>query len=269
MKAFLTTLAVCIFFVSSAQDSSTAKFNVKSGISYQSALHYYGRTDSLQSSGVFPQLELWLEEKLYFSVTPVLISNSMSSMQYAGSVATAGIINNAEKSFSHFYLMKPFYKDQSLVQSALKAQAGISHSLLSKVLNVTLGIDGKLSDKFDIGASAGVDHLWRHQFKDQSILVINPAAMLNMGTQQFTSTYYKQSQFTFFPGIQETKTVKQFAMLSYELSVPLIYRRGKLMFNVTPAYVVPKNLIKVENDPGVSERGKKMFYFTVSAKITL
>jgi hypothetical protein len=100
--------------------------------------------------------------------------------------------------------------------------------------------------------------------------VINPSAYLNAGTQQFTKTYYKQSSFLFFPGVEQmvAQHVSSFNILSYEFSAPVIYAKGKLQLLLIPAYVIPQNLITVTNRPDLSERGREMFYATVGAKAT-
>jgi hypothetical protein len=50
--------------------------------------------------------------------------------------------------------------------------------------------------------------------------------------------------------------------------MPVIFAKGTVMILAIPAYVIPKNLIKVENRSDLSERGKEMFYATLGAKIT-
>ncbi len=85
---------------------------------------------------------------------------------------------------------------------------------------MTGGADVKFSDKVDLGLTGGLDHIFRHQFSDQSVLVIDPSAYVYAGTQQFTNTYYKQSNFLLFPGVQQSvsQSVKNFNVLSYEFS---------------------------------------------------
>jgi hypothetical protein len=140
---------------------------------------------------------------------------------------------------------------------------------LNKYLNLSAGGDIKFSDKTDYGATAGIDHIFRYELPGSSILVIDPSANLFAGTQQFTKTYYKQSSFLFFPGVEQTVTenVNNFKILSYEFSVPFIYSKGKWQLLFTPAYVIPENLIVIAGRPDLSERGRQLFYFTVGGKI--
>lgn len=253
-------------------ESEQQKTTFKLGINYNTNLNYYGRTDSLRSSGFFPLAEIWFNESFYLNAAPIFVSNKISSFDYAGTVATAGYQFNSEnKWLGNIYFLKPFYKDNSqLVQSALKAQAGMTLTWLNNAINLTGGGDVKFSDKTDYGVTGGIDHIFRLQFDDQSVLVIDPSAYVYAGTQQFTNTYYKKSNFIFFPGFEEqsTEKVKSFNILAYEFTSPVIFAKGKFQLLFTPSYIIPQNLIEVEGRPDLSERGKAMFYATLGAKLS-
>lgn len=266
---FVLLFPFVIYAQPDTSTNGTAAF--KLGIYYNSHLNYYGRTDSLRSSGVFPVAELWLDKHYYITAAPVFMHNAVSGFDYAGTVVTGGYMFRNKKWAGNTYLVKPIYRENSqLVQSALKFQATSTFSCLNKYVNVTAGGDIKYSDKLDYGATVGLDHLFRFEPGDEVVLVIDPSVYINAGTQQFTKTSYKQSGFLFFPGaLQEvTEEVKKFVILSYELSMPVVLAKGKFQFILNPAYVIPENLIKVSGRPDLSERGKEMFYVTAGAKIT-
>ena len=257
-----------------AQPDSTRendKPQFKLGGFYNSHLNYYGRTDSLRSSGFFAVAELWFNKHFYINAAPVFVNNNVTRFEYAGTVATAGYrFNNDNKFAGNIYFVKPVYKDNSqLVQSALKAQIAATFKKVNKIINITAGGDVKFSDKTDYGATAGLDHIFRFELPGASVLVINPSAYLNAGTQQFTKTYYKQSSFLFFPGVDQivTESVRNFNILSYEFSAPVVYAKGKWQLLLIPVYVIPQNIVTVPNQPDLSERGKEMFYTTVGVKI--
>lgn len=274
IQTFTILLSFFVFQLASAQSDSTEKQEpkFKLGINYNSGLNYYGRTDSLKSTGVFPLAELWFTKDIYVNAAPVFVNNAVQSMEYAGTVTSLGYLHVTDKWISNLYLLKPFYKQSSqLVQSALKAQTGASFSKLNKILNITLGGDLKFSDKVDLGATAGLDHLIKKQFEDKSVLVIDPSFYAYAGTQNFTNTYYKKNNgFLGLPGSTEqvNQSVTQFNILAYEFSVPVVYVKGKWMALVTPSYILPQNLITVANRPDLSERGQDMFYATVGLKYT-
>lgn len=255
------------------QDSVIKKeTSFKFGLFYNSSLNYYGRTDSLRSSGIFPVAEFWFNKMFYISAAPVFVNNSVSNFQYAGTVATIGYNKKSknEKFLSHIFLTKPVYKDNSqLVQSALKAQLNNSFSWLNKWININAGGDIKYSDKFDYGINGGLDHLFRFEFGDEFVFVVNPSMSIYAGTQQFTRSYYKKSRFLLFPGIEQevTEKVSKLNILSYEVSMPIVLAKNKIQLILNPAYVIPENLVTVENRPDISERGRNMFYVTAGAKI--
>ena len=265
-------ISLLFFITSSGQTSDTVKQKVqfKISLNYNSNLNYYGRTDSLHSSGVFPLAELWFTPNFYINAAPIFVNNKVSKFDYAGTVTSIGYQHVSKIWISSIYFLKPFYKENTqLVQAALKAQAGANFTYLNKAVDFTLGGDIKFSDKIDFGLTGGVDHLFKKQFPDNSVLVVDPSVYVYSGTQQFTNTYYKHSNFLFFPGTQQqvSKNVKKFNILSYEFSIPVVFAKGKFMLLFTPAYVIPQNLITVEGRPDLSERGKELFYATVGAKI--
>ena len=269
-------LLMLVSYLSTGQ-SQTADEKVKAAFkisaNYNTGLNYYGRVDSLHSSGFFPIAELWLNESFYINAAPVFVNNSVESFQYAGVTTSAGYqFNSNNKWLGNIYVVKPFYQESSdLVQSALKAQTGMTLTWLNNIINVTGGGDIKFSDKTDYGVTAGLDHIIRHQLNDKTILVIDPSAFINAGTQQFTKSYLKKtSGFLFFPGSEQvvTESAQKFNILSYEFSAPMILAINKFQLLFTPAYVIPQNLLAIEGRPDLSETGKKMFYATVGAKMS-
>jgi hypothetical protein len=251
-------------------DSTKNKAHFKLSVNYNSGLNYYGRTDSLKSSGVFPLAEIWFSPNFYINAAPIFVNNDMQSFDYAGTIASIGYQYMNEKWLTNISFLKPFYKENSeLVQSALKAQGSLSISRLNKIINFTLGSDLKWSDKLDFGATAGMDHIIRIQNRNNSVIVLDPAFYAYAGTQEFTRTYNKkQGNGLLLPPTNQQVTEKStgFNILAYEVSMPVIYSKGKLMLIATPSYIMPQNLINVADRPDLSERGENMFYTTMGLK---
>src|SRR5689334_17990878 len=113
----IAVLAIAISLQSSGQTDSTiqkTKPQFKLLAYYNSSLSYYGRTDSLRSSGFFPVAEFWPSPHFYITAAPVFTSNKAMGFEYAGSVATAGTRFGKEKEYSaHIYAVIPIYKDNS------------------------------------------------------------------------------------------------------------------------------------------------------------
>jgi hypothetical protein len=241
---------------------SAGKVDFKIGAFFNSYLHYYGRSDSLESSGFFPVGELWFDKSLYLTASPVFVTGKGRSGQYAGTVLVAGYrFGKENRSSWNLYAVKPIYKESSqLIQSALQWQFAGSGTWLNRILNITGGADVKISEQVDYGAQAGVDHIFRYELKGQSVVVVDPSFYVHAGTRQFSRTYYKESGFLFFPGVQQevTEKVKRFDILSYEISVPVVFAKGKMQMIGSPSYVMPQNL--------AGERGRNKFYGLIGAK---
>jgi hypothetical protein len=279
MKKILNTLTLLTVlmgagYTAGAQEEDSTKTGpqFKLSVNYNSNLNYYGRVDSLKSSGVFPMAELWFSPKWYVNAAPIFVNNPLQKMDYAGTVATLGYLNVTDKWLTSLSAIKPFYtKETQLVQSALKAQGSLLVSRLNRVLNVSLGGDVKFSDKVDFGATAGLDHIFRIENKDGSVVVIDPGFYAYAGTQQFYRSYTRRKG----SGIllpprneQVTETGTQFNILAYEATMPLIFVKGKWQLMATPSYIIPQNLMQVPDRPDLSERGENTFYTTLTAKYT-
>lgn len=264
---FLFLLLAASFSFAQNSDSTASKSQFKISINHNSGLNYFGRTDSLKSKGLFPLAELWFTPKFYVNAAPIFVYNKFQAPAYAGSVATIGYLNVSKKWISNLYLLKPFYTESSeLVQSALKAQTGGSFTFLNKLLNISAGGDVKLSDKLDFGAMVGIDHIFRIENKNKSVLVFDPSLTFNAGTQNFSKTYSRKSGGILPREQKVTKDYQEFNLLSIEASLPIIYAKGRMQLIATPAYVVPKNLVNIQGRPDLSETGKNMFYTTLTVK---
>jgi len=135
-----------------------------------------------------------------------------------------------------------FYQNNNnLVQSALKGIAGLILPILIN-FNINFGGDVKLADNLDLGASEGMDHIFRIEKVGKGVLVIDPSAYLHAGTQNFTKTYYQKKNILILPAGEEQVTTnsKKFNILSYEFSTPVVYALGKTNLILTPAYICLK-----------------------------
>ena len=267
MKNIILIISLIITQQVIAQEDSTG-VSFKIGVTYNSSLNYYGRTDEAKSSGILPSAELWMSDNFYLSATPVFVNNSTERFSYAGTVATAGFQSLSEKWFTHIYAMKPFYGEEArLVQSALKFQGGMLFSRLNKVLNFSFGGDLKYSDRIDYGALVGLDHSIRIDGKEGVIFIINPGITAQAGTQNFSASYIKDNTGLPLGGsTTETRHFQKFKLLAYEALVPLDLVKGNLMLNLTPAYILPQNLLVDEANPQNSEKGAPMFYLNAGVK---
>lgn len=274
----LIVIGLLLFFTVHSQNvQDSAKNEFSASLNFQSALHYLGRIDSLKSSGLFPAIGLKSKIGLYLNSTFIFIQNPATPLSYTGTILEAGYRFPYSKNFSgNVYYNHFLYKDKSvLAQSALKGQAGINTAYNNKIVNVNAGADIKFSNQeTDLGLTAGLDRLFLFtNIIDNAVLAINPSAYIYSGTHKFFKNVKKNNGIGLgnvlpsnSPSIEQAR---QFAILAYEVSVPLILVKGKFNAYISPAYVIPQNLVVVSGRPDLSERGDNLFYFTAGIGVRL
>jgi hypothetical protein len=238
-------------------------------------VHFLGRTDSLSSSATLPIISYQLKNGLYAQGAAIFIANSALPFQYTGGSVELGYrFPESDKFSGNVFVSRFLYKEQSvLVQSALKYQTGINTSLQNKIVNINLGADLKFSNNTDIGATAGLDHLFIIPLKEgePKAFAINPTITAYGGTQRFSETYQKKQNSTVggLPvgppqTVTETRNVNTFSILAYEYTMPLVLVWGKFNAVLSPSYVMPQNLITSNG-----EYGRNRFYVTASVGVRL
>src|SRR5215212_2226371 len=97
----LIVIGLLLFFTSDSQNvQDSAKNEFSASINYQSTLHYFGRVDSLKSSGLFPVIGLKSKTGLYLNSTFIFIQNSETSISYTGTILEAGYRFPYSRNFS-------------------------------------------------------------------------------------------------------------------------------------------------------------------------
>jgi len=253
-----------------AQDSTTTAEKEKThfvcGVTVNSAMNYYGRVDSLKSKGLYPFVGVNFSNGVYVNVNFVFIHNSLQS-QYAATLAEAGYnFHNKRNSWSGSVSTSRYiYQGNTdLIQSAIKQSVTASITQLNKIVNITLGGDIKFSSQADPGAQAGLDHIIKFtRVFGKGVIVLDPSVFVYAGTQHFTQSYLQQQHFLLFPAGEEvvTKDSREFSILSYEGSLPMILAYKKFSFILSPAYVLPQHVL--------TGSASALFYTTATVKFTL
>ncbi len=256
-------------------DSADTKRNIfTAGVTYQSRLHYFGRTDSEKSQGLFSTIGYELKQGFYASTNIIFVNNAATSFNYTGTVIEGGYKFPETKNFSGnvFYSQFLYKNNSTLVQSSLKSEAGINGVYNNNVVNVNLGGDLKFSNKTDFGLTAGLDHLFIYLIPDtKNALAVNPSIYLYAGSQNFTETY-SENRNRRRGGSGQRITMKKgsgFNILAYEFSAPIVFIAGKFNASFTGSYAMPQHLYVVANRPDLSETGSNMFYFSAGIGVRL
>lgn len=245
------------------QDSTT---HFVLGVTGNSALNYYGRADSLKNKGIAPFVGVNFSNGLYVNANFVFIHNNLQS-QYAATLVEGGYnFHNKKNSWAgSLSTTRYFYQaNTDLIQSAIKQSITATITQLNDIVNVTIGGDVKFSSQADPGAQAGLDHIirWTKVF-GKGVIVLDPSVYVYAGTQHFTQSYLQQQHFLLLPAGEKvvTKDSRQFSILSYEGSLPMILAYKKFSLIFSPAYVLPQHVLTGD--------AKALFYTTASVKFTL
>jgi hypothetical protein len=266
------TISILIPLSLAAQSTEPAKKDAFSAnITYQSLLHYFGRTDSLQSSGDFATIGFQSKSGLYLQGNIIFTQNKVQPMTYAGTLLEGGYRWNGDVSGNLFYSQFLYGSNTKLVQSALKSQTGINLAYNNPVLNLNAGADLKFSNQTDVGFTFGVDHLFLFKTENSGeVWALNPSLYSYFGTQQFSNTYIEKKNVLGIPVTQTTTSrATQLNILSYEFALPVVFVSGKWNASFTPSYVIPQNLITVAGRPDLSEQGNSRLYFSLSLGVKL
>ena len=264
MRSFISLLLLLGCVWGRAQDSVT---HVTIGVSANTGLNYYGRVDSLHSSGGGPFVGVQFRNGLYLNGNAVFIHNAQQT-RYAATLIEGGynFRNKKNTVAGNLSTTRYLYQgDIDLVQSAVKQSVTASVTFLNKGVNVTLGGDVKFSGQADPGAQMGLDHIirWSGVFRS-CVVVLDPSVYAYAGTQHFTQSWLQQKKFLLLPAGEETltKDSRRFDLLSYEISLPMILAYKKFQFILSPAYVLPQHLLS-------DTEAKNLFYMTGIVKFTL
>lgn len=276
---FLLLAGIAMPLLLRAQDSTqTTKDSTKTDsrrnvftadLGFQSRTSYYGRTDSLKSSLLNPSIGYQLKMGLYAKASMIFINNPVNTLDYTATILEGGYRFGQNKKLSGniFYNQFLYEKDTRLIQSVVKSQTGFNVAYETKVITFNINGNLKFSNKTDVGAVAGLDHLFLIKYpKRHAAIGINPSAYAYFGTQNFSNTYYEQKKlFNLIPTQPEavTKSSEQFNLLSYEFSLPVVFVYKHFNCSLTGSYVLPQHLIT-----GV-ETGSNLFYFAAGVGLRI
>ena len=83
----LMVIGLLVFFIAQSQNvQDSAKNEFSASLNYQSTLHYFGRVDSVKSSGVFPLIGLKSKIGLYLNPTFLFFQIAATPLSYTGTI---------------------------------------------------------------------------------------------------------------------------------------------------------------------------------------
>lgn len=273
IKKILIVLFVGSLFANGLLAQDTSKNVFTGSVNYQSLLHYFGRVDTLKSSGFFPALNFKLKTGFYISSTFIFIQSQGKNLHYTGTLLEGGyrLPENKLITGNGYYTQYLYNSNTVLKQASIKSQAGINTTFNNKVVNINLNGDIKFSrDNNDYGVSAGLDKMiLLKNILPHFVLALNPSIYANAGTQKYTSASTNKSIFGIPSSPSKVDSYNQFSILSYEVSLPVVLVRGKLNGYISPSYVMPQNILNNVGSVDPVKQGNNIFYIAAGIGVRL
>ena len=281
-KTIILSVLILFSALSSEAQDSTKRENKRSYIkfsaSYISNAVYFGRKDSFALPYIIPSISYNDKSGFYLEASLSYLASSGESQVDAGAI-TAGYEFNSmnEKLSGSVYASKYFTSSSSYsVHGEVKGAVGSSLNYKLGPVSLNGGADVSFANKTDVGVNLGLSH----QFEfDNGNFAITPTALVNAGTQNFYEDYFtnrkysvkrKRRQATNPNAIKVIVVNKKFAVLDYELSLPVNYDKTKWGLFVTPTYSLPENGFKYSLNNGLTYRSETLsntFYVEVGGYI--
>ena len=279
-----TLLSFLILFVSlssGAQDKKAPepkKSYFKFSASYLSNAVYYGRKDSFAVPYIIPAISYNDKSGFYLEGSLSYLSSSGASQIDAGAITAGYEFNSADEKLSGSVYAAKFFTSSSSysVHGEVKEAIGSSLNYKAGPVSINGGADISFATKTDLGVNFGLSHEFEF---DNNSFAITPTALVNAGTQNFYEDYFtnrkfsakrKRRQTTNPNAIQVIVVAKKFAILDYELSLPINYDKAKWGLFFTPTYSIPVNGFKYSINNGLTYRTEVLsntFYAEVGGYI--
>jgi archaellin len=204
------------------------------------------------------------QKKSYFKIQSSYLSNYKSGI-YAGASLSylansssridvysldAGYIFDTIGKFSgSVFLNKLFYNSNSAnVQSDINFSSGLSITYDAKYVNITANGNVMFGTKTDFSLSLYLDHQFSFGDEEKYLLTIDPTVTSFLGSSGYYQNYrYKIKK----PnggnsGIPQNVTItvsspNKFQIMSYDLSLPINFDKGKWGVYFMPTYSIPVN----------------------------
>ena len=252
--------------------SSSFKF----GVSYVSNSVFMGRSDTVRTPMLVPELKYTLKCGVYFSGSADYIPGKKKKRLDGGDLAAGYDFDITDDLSAGASFTKMFYSSTS-TQIASSISSTFNGNLtydIGTILSPSLSVDYNLNKQGisnDVFVNLGIAHdfIAVGIFGSNDIFLISPNVTVNTGTQNFYDAYLTKKK--------QLKTAKrtaaqnalidsyisklgQFEMLDYEISTPLEYKTGHFIFQFTPTYAIVENQLpkavqaKISNQPSI-------FYF--------
>ena len=296
IKTKYLTLFIAVFlFVSASSFAQTSlsdnpdkpdkTASFKFGVNYLSNNVFMGRSDTVKTAVILPELKYTFKNGIYLSAGVDYIPNRLKDKLDGGSAAVGYDYDITENLSGSVSFTKLFYNTNSTqIGSSINSTitAGLDYNI-ADIVTPSVSVDYNfIKQAFgnDIFVNAGIAHDFATAgiFSDSDVIIISPTIATNFGTQNFYDAYLnlKKYKLTAKGLAKETAAQKllaaqkvklsKFTPLDYEISVPFEYKIGVLILSVTPTYAVAENKLPPRITAGMVN-GSGIFYVEAGAAV--
>jgi len=261
--------------------TSDGSSSFKFGINYVSNNVFMGRSDTVRTPVVMPEIKYTTKWGVYFSGSLDFLPNKKKKKLDGGDLSAGYDFDLTDDLSGSASYSKLFYSSTSTqIASSISSTFNANFTYdIGDIISPSIGSDyninkqGINNDEF-VNAALTHDFIWKGIFGDEDILLISPTATVNAGSQNFYDAYLtkkkvKTAKKTAAQNALLTKYVNQlgqFQLLDYEFSVPLEYKAGHFIFQFIPTYAIVKNQLPKEVAAKISNQ-PSIFYFQIGVSL--
>jgi hypothetical protein len=247
----------------------------KFGINYSSDNVFMGRSDTVRTPAIIPQIKYTLKSGIYFSGNLDFIPGRKKKKLDGGDLSVGYDTDLTDNLSAGASYSKLFYNSTSTqISSSVSSIFNVNLNyeiadIISPSINADYSIN-KQGINNDVFLNAGLTHdfIIKGVFGDDDLFLISPTISGNAGTQNYYDAYLIKKKFKNPKRnaaqnaltAQYTAELGKFSILDYELSAPLEYKSGHFIFQFTPTYAIVENQLPKQIASAISNR-KSIFYF--------
>lgn len=265
---FLTPVFFCAVnaqeLKSTTKKEDAQKSYVKLAVSYLTNAVYNGRKDTEVLPYITPSLGYFDKSGFYISGSLSYLSSSSASRIDLFSLMTGYDFDLSKQVSAGIYATKDFYTGSSTaVRSESKGSIGGNISYAPGAIVFDAGVNLLFSSQTDLSFNGSLAHPF-YLGEGDNRWSITPTIATNIGTQNYYNSYLstktkKKTGNTAIVQVQKNK----FAVLDYELSLPIAYNAPKWGMFFTPTYAIPQSPASYTAPGGsvfVTEKLENVFY---------
>jgi len=255
--------------------SNEGTSSFKFGLSYISNSVFMGRSDTVTTPVIVPQVKYTLKQGIYFSGSLDFLPNKKNKKLDGGDLSAGYDFDITDDLSGSASYAKLFYSTTSTqIAAAISSTFNVNFNYdIADVISPSVSADYNLNKQgigndFFLNVGLTHDFISVGIFGEKDILLISPTITVNAGSQNFYDAYLtkkklKNAKRNAAQNALLTKYINQlsqFALLDYEISVPLEYKTGHFIFQVTPTYAIVENQLPKQVAAKVSSQ-PSIFYF--------